>query len=118
MRSRHGHIRCEILACGLRILNPIRLESDAAHQPTGGQSWATQEALDLMAALEGLLSAYNYDYSDSQSDYFNCRFYKSVEFAMALTHAERKAWEAEREAKAKALDAHGEAISVLVGAES
>jgi hypothetical protein len=39
----------------------------------------TAEAVALRTAIEQIVSAYNYDGSDIQSDYFNVRFYSNVD---------------------------------------
>lgn len=40
----------------------------------------TPEGKRVLAKLETMLQAYNYDGSDSQSDYFNVNFYATVQF--------------------------------------
>jgi hypothetical protein len=50
----------------------------------------TAEARVVIGALERIVGAYNYDNSDSQSDYFDTRFYARVGFSSDLTIADRK----------------------------
>ena len=48
----------------------------------------TSEALSTQRTIEGILRAYNFDGSDSQSDYFHVNFYGSVAFDVDVTNGE------------------------------
>jgi hypothetical protein len=98
------HVEIKV-APGVAVMNPERLRLDAAGEPTHGVPWMTPEAAALADKLDRMLSAYNYDNSDTMTDYFDVNFYKSVDFAWELRDAERDAFEAGREARAEAL--HG-----------
>lgn len=76
--------------------NQPGLEPDYANYVPahGGQ---TDEATAAVRKIEGLVFAYNYDGSDSQSDYFNVRFYSSVTIQ---DEREQRFWAAEKERKA------------------
>lgn len=88
-------IRVEIKeAPGIRILNPEHLERELRGEPTHGIPWIHDEAKRLVDRLDGMLRAYNYDGSDSMTDYFDVNFYGSVDFDYDLTNAERDAFKA------------------------
>lgn len=57
----------------------------------------TEEARELLKAVERLVESYNYDGSDLQTDYFNVRFYKSVEFSRKVEEGRREAAVAAKE---------------------
>lgn len=54
----------------------------------------TAIAQSTVHVLERILRAYNYDNSDIMTDYFDVRFYSSVEFDHAVSIADRAATEA------------------------
>jgi hypothetical protein len=51
----------------------------------------TEAARALMAKLEGMLEAYNRSEVDTQTDYFNVKFYGHVTFATEFSKADRAA---------------------------
>lgn len=59
---------------------PFRIRATAAEKAAeqGAPRWATPAARELEDKLEGMLQAYNRDDSDSQTDYFNVKFYGHV----------------------------------------
>lgn len=75
---------------GFVILSRERLEDDRKN-PHGfpSRTLKTDEAAKLLEAVEGLVNRYNFDKSDSQTDYFCNRFYQHVGFDSDLTRAER-----------------------------
>ncbi len=83
-------ITCEVTAVpvGMRALSVEFLRDEIRSSP-----WAryTHEAKDVLDKIEALLNAYNFDGSDSQSDYFHVNFYTHVKFAFDLEQAERRA---------------------------
>ena len=51
----------------------------------------TSEASALVSLIEGFASAYNYDHSDSQSDYYSVNFYDGrLGFSYEIERAERE----------------------------
>lgn len=61
----------------------------------GGYTVEAEEALGMMRRV---LGSYNYDGSDTQSDYFNVRFYSSVNIQ---DEREQRFWTAEKARKAE-----------------
>lgn len=77
-----------------RLLEIERVKAEGGHE--GQVSYydfprhsATGKA--ILARLEALRSAYNYDRSDSQSDYFDVNFYGSASFDWQLEQAQAEA---------------------------
>lgn len=58
----------------------------------------TDEARALLAKVEAIVAAYNFDGSDSQSDYSHVNFYAHVDFSNRQEQAEREALRAKYEA--------------------
>jgi hypothetical protein len=48
----------------------------------------TQEVVDLIKALEGMVDQWNYDGSETQVDYFNVNYYSHVSVDSDQVHAE------------------------------
>lgn len=72
-------------APGVTIMNPLRL----AHEESGSREVMTRD--ELLDTVKSIVDAYNYDGSDSQSDYYNVNFYGFVDFAHELEQSERDA---------------------------
>ena len=77
---------------GMRVLSAERLALDASGAGANGTPWASPEARNIEAVLEGLMAAYNRDGSDPMTDHYDVKFYGRVQFATALTIAERDAF--------------------------
>ena len=77
------------------VLNVERLAHDHAH-PHASCSipWMSDEASALIDAVRAIVNAYNFDNSDSQTDYFNVNFYEQIDFAHDMVRAQREALEA------------------------
>lgn len=77
-------------APGLVLLNPewIRNQIEDPHTYHPNVSRYTPEAFALRESLTKMLNAYNFDNSDSQSDYFHVKFYEHIDFAGELEKAE------------------------------
>lgn len=76
---------------GFRVLNQERLawEREHPHQHCTHLAIFSDEAIEVQRKIESLVASYNRDNSDTQTDYFDVRFYSSVSFAFELTRAER-----------------------------
>ncbi len=77
-------IDVRIKALPFAALNPGRESAHADQQPR-----YTPRTSALLKTLEGMLGAYNHDGSDSQSDYFDVKFYGRVEVSSDLECSER-----------------------------
>jgi len=73
------------LPSGFRVLSDDYLRNPIRCAPWQSK---TEEAKALIAKLEGLLNAYNFDNSDSMTDYFHVRFYGHVNFSRSIMNAE------------------------------
>ncbi len=71
----------------LRLLGQEYLQ-ELQHAGSGTLRY-TAEARDLLSKLEAMLAAYNFDGSDTMSDYFYVNFYAHVNFDHRLEDAER-----------------------------
>lgn len=94
------NVRIENFGEGVVALNPARVkwEMDNPHAyPGGAPERMTVGAKRILAEIESMLQAYNFDDSDIMTDYFHVRFYG---------HASVD-WEYEAEAR-KAIEASGE----------
>ena len=82
-------------APGVTVMNPLRLaheQSGSREVMTRDEMWRHSEAARaLLDTVKSIVDAYNFDGSDSQSDYFHVNFYGNVDFAHALEQAEREA---------------------------
>lgn len=79
---------------GFKINNPARvrldvLEPNAYHERIADRY--AEQAVVLKNRLEGMLQAYNYDNSDSMTDYFDVNFYGHADYSSALLEADREA---------------------------
>lgn len=83
-------------AAGLAIMNPKRVAWDIENphrfcdMPSDVSALHTEAGRALLQKLELMLGAYNFDKSDSQTDYFHVNFYSTVRFAWELEKAERE----------------------------
>jgi hypothetical protein len=94
----HGssiHVSLSALPFAVLSRDFYRLSPDASNVPEGKHwSWKVQEdhfrpachrytpeALAARDAVTAIVEAYNFDGSEVQSDYFNVRFYKSIDLA-------------------------------------
>jgi hypothetical protein len=83
-------IRVTIKACpSVTILNVENVNADRADGGTyPSRPRYTAEAIALRDALDGMLKAYNYDGSDTMTDYFHVNFYDNVDFCGELEAAD------------------------------
>jgi hypothetical protein len=77
------------------ILNPKRLELEARDPNFQWQTHAsepryTPEASSALEKIKKILASYNFDDSDSMTDYFHVRFYGDVKFDWREESAERE----------------------------
>jgi len=78
------------LPAELALANPARVLFDKTHPHRphpAGMGLYSDEATQLVAKLEKLANAYNYDRSDSMTDYWDVNFYLHVEFSFAVRQA-------------------------------
>ena len=71
---------------GLIVANVRRALDDDCGEP-----WMSAAGRGLLMDLEAIVNRYNFDKSDIATDYHNCAFYGSVEFAHPLVDAQRAA---------------------------
>jgi hypothetical protein len=93
-------IRITVTACPLQIWTEEFLKSDPNKFFEGDRR--TPEAVALLAKLETFHSAYNYDRSDIQSDYFSVRYYGDASFDWRLEKADRERTIVRKAAESKA----------------
>lgn len=84
-RSTHSWaIDVSISDLGIPLLNPERLAADRddpnTYRPEYHCPRYTPEATAVRKAVEAICDSFNHDGSDSQTDYFDVRFYGSVDF--------------------------------------
>lgn len=77
------------------ILNEKRIEREARDpnhrfQAYGSEPYYTEQAAALLEKIKVMLSAYNFDDSDSQTDYFHVKFYGDVKFDWQEERVERE----------------------------
>ena len=75
---------------GFQIHNAARLAATLKN-PNGHveHPWMSDEGRALMNALEAIVDAYNYDGSDSMTDYYDVNFHASVTFGGELSEIHR-----------------------------
>lgn len=83
-----------IRALPFSILNPKRIELEAHNPRFQWQNYESEprhtlEASAVLGKVEQLLSSYNFDNSDSMTDYFDVKFYGHVKFDWREESAER-----------------------------
>ena len=83
------HVVVKAVHAGFRLIPEewMNRRLTSSSYPTGTSRF-TEAAADLLKTLERMLAAYNHDGSDSQTDYFDVRFYGSVRFSSDLEQAE------------------------------
>ena len=89
-----GGSSISIRAVGFQVLNPERLALDIREPHVFheyGPALYTPRAAAMVKSLESLLSAYNFDGSDSMVDYFHVNFYGHVSFDGDATRDEYEA---------------------------
>jgi hypothetical protein len=81
-RSTHSWaIDVTIADLGIALHNPKRLAADPhTYLPEYTCPRYTPEAKAVISAVEAIVASFNHDGSDSQSDYFDVRFYGSIDF--------------------------------------
>lgn len=96
VRKRNGSIDVEIVAvpAGFRILSDASLKGEHV----APMYWQTEQAREVLAKLEEIHAAYNFDGSDIVTDYFHVNYYGRAAFDWQLTDAERKAFAAAKAA--------------------
>ena len=77
------------------ILNPKRIELGARDPSFQWRTYDsepryTPEASSALETIKGMLSSYNFDDSDSMTDYFHVNFYGDVKFSWRDESAERE----------------------------
>ncbi len=84
-------INVGVKAVNLMIINPerVRFDVENPHHVHGAPARYTPEAQNLLDTLESMLQAYNYDRSDSMTDYYCVRFAGHVDFYHELEEASR-----------------------------
>lgn len=87
-------IDVEITAFPCAVLNPERLAFERAN-PLAGCTLPRYNARASAALrqIQAIVDGYNYDGSDSQSDYFEVNFYGHVEISHKITSAERRVFQ-------------------------
>jgi hypothetical protein len=85
---------------GFKLLSEQRLYTDLTEKGynSSPDPYHTPEAAALLKKLDALLQSYNFDDSDSMTDYFHVRFYGDAKFESDLESAERAAYKAAFEA--------------------
>ncbi len=74
-------------------LNPMRVEvlrQNRVRGEEGAYPLRTDKAEQLLTDLNNLVNEWNFDGSDTQSDYFNVNFYQHVSFSWEMEKAERE----------------------------
>ncbi len=88
----HSSVDIEILTAPFMVTSPeyMRTEITVGVAKPWGMARFTKSAAALLASVEAIAGAYNYDRSEIESDYFDVNFYLSVTFSQDLTAPE---WE-------------------------
>lgn len=90
---RHSAMNVEISATSFAVLSDEYLNDVASGTVEyNGRIRYSAEATRVIKAIEAIVNAYNFDDSDSMTDYFYCRFYDTVSFADDMEDAERNAY--------------------------
>lgn len=65
---------------GIKVYSVERLKADHFNPHTySGLSWKSEAAAELEAKVGKIRNAYNFDHSDSMTDYFHVRYYGGVD---------------------------------------
>jgi hypothetical protein len=76
---------------GFELYNQELLAKDRANEWNAGIPWMAESAMELVRKVEAIVKAYNFDGSDSMTDYFHVNFYGSVDFESEYQCAMREA---------------------------
>jgi len=76
-------------APGVPVWNIERLLAESRGEPTHEIPYYHEEARAVLKTLDNLLRAYNYDGSDTMTDYFDVNFYQSIDFSHGMCEADR-----------------------------
>lgn len=89
VRSEYNHIRVEITDApeNFEVINPEFEAKFQAGENTYNTSRFNDNANALISMVEGIVSSYNYNDSNSQIDYFSVNFYSSVSFCYKIFNA-------------------------------
>ncbi len=89
------NVRVTAVPAGFGVLNLPRVYADfcTPHVYSDRPMYSAQAAA-LLKKLDAMLQAYNFDDSDTMTDYFHVRFYGHAEFDSDVTSAERAALKA------------------------
>lgn len=86
-----------ILEVPFQVVNPEHVKecfnADGSYNnmSTPRASRLTEAGKNLIETIEGIVNQYNFDDSDTQTDYFHKRFYSSTQLAHSLEESQRKA---------------------------
>jgi len=80
------HVR--VVSADVQVWTNEFLKANPHHHFEGDRY--TPEASELLARLESVLQAYNFDNSDTMTDYFHVRFYGNAEFCWKFAKANRE----------------------------
>lgn len=92
-----------IKECSFKVLDPAYLKFCRVHpHESYGKSRFSETASDVLAQVNAIAESYNYDGSDTMTDYFNVNYYTNVGFDYGLGRAEKEleAEQAERAERA------------------
>lgn len=76
------HPYVDVTVCSLPA--GVTVRNQAPHLAGALRAWMSDEAIALSNAVQAVVNAYNWDNSEPQSDYYNSRFFESVQFASEL----------------------------------
>lgn len=89
----HRSMDAKISATSFAVLSDEYLNNVVAGTVEyNGRIRYSAEATRVITAIEAIVNAYNFDDSDSMTDYFFCRFYDRVTFDEDMEDAERNAY--------------------------
>jgi len=90
-KTDHNAIRVEMTSPPFGVLDELRVLNDAKHKYDDTRPWMSEEAARVLRAVEAVAEAYNYDRSDSMTDYFDVNFYLTVDYDHSTRVTERAA---------------------------
>jgi hypothetical protein len=92
-------VRVTAVPAGFGVLNAPRVYADLCTPHVYSERpYLSVQAAALLKKLDAMLQAYNFDDSDSMTDYFHVRFYGHADFDSEVTSAERATYKASFEA--------------------
>lgn len=110
------HVYLSSLGDGGTILNPARVKLDRDEPHHTYSPWDakpyTATASRVMAAIKSMMNSFNYDDSDTMTDYFHVRFYGDVTIDWRAEDEEKKAILASNEFPDLSVEAVSEAEPV------